>query len=118
MQRKAIMHGKLSLGLQGQQPLVTYLITNHVDNRNEHNRYIIGLGEIGKSIGDFNTNVTTLKTYNWGVNETLGNDLGDICDYIGVFTRWGTMGIVVGLHVKIIKAHFRQGSNFLGTNLD
>jgi len=49
---------------------------------------MIGLEEIGK--------------IHWGVNETLGNNLWDIFNHIAVFTGWGTMGMVVGLHEKII----------------
>jgi archaellum component FlaC len=50
---------------------------------NEHNRYMIGLGEIGKSIGDFNTYVTTLK-----------NIIGDIMKHLG--TTFGTYAITLG----------------------
>jgi len=44
---------------------------------------MIGLGEIGKSIGDFNTYVTTLK-----------NIIGDIMKHLG--TTFGTYAITLG----------------------
>jgi hypothetical protein len=60
------------------------------------------LEKLGKSIGDFNTYVTTFENIIGELMKHLGTNLWDIPNYIGVFTGWGTMGIVVGLHGKII----------------
>jgi hypothetical protein len=51
-----------------------------LDNRNEHNRYMKGLGEIGKSIGGFQYLCNNLENIIGELIKTLGNDLGDICD--------------------------------------
>jgi len=58
--------------------------------------------KLGKSIGDFNTYVTTFENIIGELMKHLRTTFGTYANYIGVFTGWGTMGIVVGLHEKII----------------